>query len=305
MCSWIAAPHVATASCDTTIVRHDDEVTTGSSGLYDNRNVTIPVWHQGPVWQSCWAIVERALSTEEYLDIQPWPPIELLGQLVVHAALGRRGLLEEDTTGDVFERETDRFELDAWAKMELSNWIAADDTAILDTPLGSLGQEQGDRCRDALIVSSTVAWAVNVVSRATLPVPTDGQAESESLDWAPGPWTPVRNVIKSIRVRADDVLARERERWELLAWRSALFDDPEAIDLDRQALGEAIVEVAGQSLVETSVTDFIDAHGRSFGEMSPDDLTQIGHEAELRLRTLNWICGFGESPQTAPLFLDD
>lgn len=245
------------------------------------------------------------MNDDDYLDIRPWPPIELLGQLVAHVALGRRGLVELDDSGDVFERETDRFELDAWAKLELTAWLTADQGEILDTQLGNLSEAQLAGSQDALIVASTIGWAIHVVPVPTLPVSTDGGPEGIVLDWAPGPWTAVRNGVKAIRVRSDELLAIERERWELLAWRTTLFQDDESIDADQEALEETIAELAGQSLVETDGRDFLAAHRTPFNALEPDDFVQIAHEAELRLKTLNWVCGFGETPSTAPVFLED
>ncbi len=245
------------------------------------------------------------MNDDDFLDIRPWPPIELVGQLVSHVALGRRGLIETDESGDVFERETDRFELDAWAKLELAAWMSADQTAKLAAPLGSLSETQLEACHDALIVASTIGWATYIVALATLPISTDGGPEGVVLDWAPGPWTPVRNSVKAIRVRSDEHLATERERWELLAWRCTLFQDDESIDVDQQALEETIAELVGQSLVENNGQDFIAARGRPFGALPAEDLAQIAHEAELRLKSLNWTCGFGETPASAPIFLED
>ncbi len=245
------------------------------------------------------------MNDEEFLDIHPWPPIELVGQLVSHVALGRRSLIESDEQGDRFERETDRFELDAWAKLDLTVWMSVDQSAILAAPLANLSEAQLEACHDALIVASTIGWATYIVALPTLPITTDGGPEGVVLDWAPGPWTPVRNSVRAIRVRSDEHLATERERWELLAWRSTLFQDDEAMDVDQQALEETIAELAGQSLVETNGQDFIAARGKPFGALPADDLVQIAHEAELRLKTLNWICGFGATPASAPIFLED
>ncbi|MBA2469920.1 MAG: hypothetical protein H0V37_10995 [Chloroflexia bacterium] len=242
---------------------------------------------------------------DDYIDIRPWPPIELAGQLVAHVTLGRRGLIENDEEAHVFEHETDRFELDAWAKLELTAWLAADDTPILAAPIGNLTDSQAEHCDDALIVASTIGWAIHVVTFPSLPLATDGGAEQLVLDWAPGPWTPVRNVVKAIRVRTDEALATERERWELVVWRCTLFEDEETTEVDREALRETIAELPDQGLITTDGGDFIIEDGTPFGELSADELDQLAHEAELRLKTLNWVCGFGDAPQSAPLFLDD
>jgi hypothetical protein len=172
------------------------------------------------------------VDQDDYLDIQPWPVAELAGQLIAHVALGRRGLIEADIDADVFERETDRFELDAWSQLELTAWLDASGTSILSAPSGTLSDEQIDRCNDALVVGSTIAWSMYIVEAPTLSLSTDGSVEQRVLDWAPGPWTPVRNVVKGLRTRTDVALASERERWEPLA----------LLDLRRSRVG------AGRSL---------------------------------------------------------
>src|SRR5680860_1427535 len=111
----------------------------------------------------------------------------MIGQLTAHVAIGRRGLIESDTDTDGFERETDRFELDAWAKLELTSWLTADQIAILEAPLDSLNPDQIDRCEDALVGASSIAWSARVVSESRLPIITDGDPNNER---SPGPPAP-------------------------------------------------------------------------------------------------------------------
>jgi hypothetical protein len=242
------------------------------------------------------------VDQDDYLDIQPWPVAELAGQLIAHVALGRRGLIEADIDADVFERETDRFELDAWSQLELTAWLDASGTSILSAPSGTLSDEQIDRCNDALVVGSTIAWSMYIVEAPTLSLSTDGSVEQRVLDWAPGPWTPVRNVVKGLRTRTDVALASERERWELIHWRCSIFDDPGSEQEDRSALTETIRELADHPIVSVGEHDFLMDDGREFGDLDPVDLGELFHVSELRLRTMNWVCGFGDSPSTAPLF---
>lgn len=245
------------------------------------------------------------MESDDAIDVQPWPPVELVGQLVTHATLGRRGLIEGDADADMFNRETDRFELEAWARLELSSWLTDEATAILSSPSGNLDSVQVDRCADALLVASAIAWAIRVPGVETLPLPTNGDVEGVLLAWAPGPWTPVRNVYGQVRTRDDEALGRERERWELIAWRCSLFQDEDMIEDDRVALRETIDELAGGILVANDGNDFTLDDGRSFHELAAEVTDQLAHEAEVRLQTLNWTCGFGATPHTAPLFLDD
>lgn len=244
-------------------------------------------------------------DSEDFVDIQPWPVAELAGNLVAHVALGRRGLIESDRDADVFERETDRFELDAWARLELTSWLDTGGLDILDAPTGDLSQGQVERCNDALIIASTIAWTLRVVDDPRLPIVSDGGPEQRAIEWAPGPWTPVRNVLKRLRVRSDEELGRERERWELLHWRSTLFGEPMSIADDRQALAETVKELREHDILQTSGEDFMLDDGASFAGLDDDTLDNLAHQAELRLRALNWVCGYGDTPTSAPLFLDE
>lgn len=244
-------------------------------------------------------------SHDDYINIQPWPVAELIGQLVAHVVIGRRGLIENDTAADIFERDTDRFELDAWAKLELTSWLAPEDAAILKAPIDSLNADQIDRCEDALVVASSIAWSTRVVKEPRLPVISDGAPEQRTIEWTPGPWTPIRSVLKGIRVRSDESLAQERERWELLYWRSQLFGDDSNITADRQALRDTIRELGGQDLMDHDAADLVLGNGTSFTDLDDATLDELARQAEIRLRTLNWVCGFGDRPESAPLFLDE
>ena len=242
---------------------------------------------------------------DDYIDIQPWPVAELIGQLTAHVAIGRRGLIESDPDTDGFERETDRFELDAWAKLELTSWLTADQLAILEAPLDSLNPDQLDRCEDALVVASSIAWCTRVESESRLPIVTDGGPEQRTIAWSPRPWTPIRNVLKGIRVRSDETLAAERERWELLHWRCHLFTEESDLDEDRKALRDTIRELQGQDLLGHNDADLILEDGTPFSDLDDDTLDEIASQSEIRLRALNWVCGFGDTPATAPLFVDE
>jgi hypothetical protein len=238
-----------------------------------------------------------------YIDIQPWPVPELVGNLVARTAIARRGVIEADSASDLFARETDRFELDAWARMELTPWLLTGDSEILESPVGNLEPGQLAVCHDAMFQASSVAWALHLVPAVELPIFSDGEPERLALEWAPGPWTPVRNVVKGARLRADEALARERERWELLYWRLVL---PEPLDSDaRIALADAVAEASEINLMPIHGSDFATDDGVRFCDLPAESRDAFAHEAEIRLRSLNWVCGIGERIDSAPLIDDE
>ncbi len=114
----------------------------------------------------------------------------------------------------------------------------------------------------------------------------------------------MQGKVKSVRVRSDEELAREREKWDIAVWRLSLFQDSDGAEGDRAALTEAIDEVAAMGLLRTDGRDFLTDEGVSFATLSEDELAEMAHVAEVRLRALNWVCGFGEDWESAPLYLD-
>lgn len=234
---------------------------------------------------------------DDELDIQPWPVLELVGRAVVLTSVAKRGMLEVDDEDDVFGRETDRFELSTWARTELSNWITDRELAILNAPIGDLSEEQMLLADEALYAAGAVAWALRSVTTDILPIPDDQAFNAAVMEWAPTPWDKVRNLQKRVRLHSDEELASERERMELWWWRA---ND----DISAEDLAEVVAEVAEAGLIDIVDGDFGTDEGVAFGNLDDDSQTEIGWISEQRLRTLNWVCGFGDSWESAPLELD-
>ena len=239
-----------------------------------------------------------------FLSIDPWPIAELAGQLVARATLGRRALIETDTETDPFERETDRFELEAWSRLELTSWLTPPEMEILAAPVGQLSDQQVATAEQGTLIASTIGWALNVVKTERIQAPTSGEAEGLVLEWAPTPWTPLRSVIKPLRLRGEEKLATERERWEVLLWRLELFGEPTSMAEDQNAWSEAIREIEEARLWPIQDGDLTLDDGRQISALDAMETSDLMEEAEVRLRSLNWVCGYGNSPVTAPLDLD-
>lgn len=240
----------------------------------------------------------------EYIDIQTWPVQVMVGRLVSLATVGRRGAIEADQATDVFDAETDRFDLQSWAALELQPWLSVEEARILRTPVGELTEDDLASSADALTASAAIAWALRVLPEDALTIPPNSADGQRLLEWSPRPWTRVRGVVKSVRVRSDEELANEREKWDIVVWRISLFQDADDATNDRTALAEAISEASAAKLLRTDGIDFLTDAGLSFAKMSDDDLAELEHVAGIRLRSLNWVCGFGEDWESAPLFLD-
>ena len=234
---------------------------------------------------------------DDELDIQPWPVLELVGRAVALTSVAKRGMLEVDEDDDVFSQETDRFELSTWARTELSHWITDAELAVINAPIGSLTEEQLLFTEEALYAGGAVAWALRSVTADKLPIPDDEAFNAAVMEWAPTPWDMVRRLQKRVRLRSDEDLAAERERMELWWWRAN--DDIPADDL-----AEVVAEVAEAGMIDVVDGDFATDGGVAFGALAEEDRDDIAWIAEQRLRALNWVCGFGDSWESAPLVLD-
>lgn len=236
---------------------------------------------------------------DDSIDIHPWPVVELVGRAVVLATVARRGMIDLDEDRDLFEAEADQFDLSAWARTELQNWVNARDAALLTKPAGEMNADELAECEDALIGASTIAWALRAVAIPELPVPQDESVEKATLDWAPEPWEKVRPLQQQARLRSDEDLARERERWELWYWR--------AVDAEEHpdALADVVADVGAARLIPIVDGDFAANDGTPFSRLSASMREDIAWLAERRLRTLNWVCGFGTDWDAAPLYLDE
>ncbi len=234
---------------------------------------------------------------DDELDIQPWPVLELIGRAVALTSVAKRGMLEVDDENDVFSAETDRFELSTWARTELSNWITDAELAVLNTPLGDLDEDQMLLADEALYAAGAVCWALRTVDIERLPILDSEAFNAAVMSWAPGPWDKVRNLQKRVRLRSDEELAAERERMELWHWRANG-------EIASEDLAEVVAEAVEAGLITAVDGDFATDDGFAFGSLGDEERDDIGWIAEQRLRALNWVCGFGDSWETAPIELD-
>ncbi len=244
---------------------------------------------------------------DDYIEIEPWPVREMVGHLVATATVARRGLMEISPSDDPFERETDRFELESWARLELSQWLTEAEYRLLEREVGTFTPELESEADEHLFAASTVAWALGIKGVGALPIESDGGVEEATVEWCPVPWTHVKGLERRAHLRPPEVLAAERERWEILLWRCELFTDPQSKPDDRAALNDALMELrdVAPGMISKAGDDLGLDNGSSFSSIGAGDLDVLGSVAMVRLRALNWVCGYGDSPLHAPLYLDD
>jgi len=246
---------------------------------------------------------ENLPGDDDALDIEPWPPIELVGRAVVLATVARRyGIeLEFRDGGDPFDLETERFDLSAWARTELHSWLTDDELRILQADNGELSDADADICEDAIVGGVAVLWTLGLIPQDRLPLETDDDLERALLDWAPEPWGNVRPLVKRVHVRSVEDLADERERWELWYWRSSF---PDVLDREStNAIAETAAEATEAGLIDSRDGDFL-IDSRTFGELDELEREAVAATSHARLHALNWACGLGQTWESTPLLID-
>lgn len=232
------------------------------------------------------------------IEIEPRPIIELVGRATALATVTRRGMLETTAEGDVYATDTDRFELYSWARSELRDWATPAELRLLGTPIGQLQAVDLADCDAALFGASAIAWALGVATGDSLPLPPDGAAEEATLAWAPEPWAAVIEAARTSSVRDETALATERERWELWYWRAI------EVENSTEELAEVVASLRESNLLPIAGDDFATDSGLPYHDLDPQGQEEIGWLAELRLRALNWVCGFGDGWDEVPLYPD-
>lgn len=247
------------------------------------------------------------VNGEDSIDINLRPVGEVVRRAVLLISLVRRAGMEQGDPGgdenDAFERETDRFELYSWARKELANAGTDDEQALLNTPAGELAPAQADRCLSASLPASALCWSLGVVGSLS-PGDADNPPLDQLFNWAPQPWDEASRFAKNARLRDEETIAQEREKWELWYWRATL----EAADLEPdedldELLGDVVGVAADAGLIDVIDGDF-SLDGKAFELVNPDRQATIAHLSEDYLRALNWVCGFGDSWESVPLYPD-
>lgn len=242
---------------------------------------------------------------DDILDIELRPVDQVFRRAVLLATLVRRAAFEkpgpEAGEQDPFERETDRFDLYSWAMKELSNTATADEQSLLRAPVGDLAQEEIDLCLASALPANALMWALGGTSSLGLNDTPESIVET-LLGWTMGPWDEVGRAAKGQTLRSEELIAFERERWELWYWRATLDES----DLDPgETLHDVVADVAEDAIdvgiIDVSERDFA-FDGRPFGSISGDEQERIADLAEGYLIALNWVCGFGSSWDDVPLY---
>lgn len=237
-------------------------------------------------------------SSDDFIDIELRSAADVAARAIVLATVTRRGILEVAPQSDE-DAEATRFDLALWLGSNPHIVQEAAEVTLLGAPIGSLTEEELDICLDAAEATVTLDWCLAATNTA-LPQPSSQVNLEPVIERLSQPWQDPMPAIASAVLRTEQDIAIERERAEIWWWRASLL--PEDLDdTETQAALRAVAsEAATANLIDTIDSDLA-LLGRSFAEHDEDTQATVLAIAAVRLRTLNWVCGFGESWTDAPL----
>ncbi len=227
--------------------------------------------------------------------------------MIVLGGVVRRVSLERQTGEPEDDAETLRFDLTAWLHVEGLEPVASrHERRVFSTRIGALPAEAVAAASWQGEAVIALGWVLGMIGE----MPSyDRAADLATLLAAvPSPWKRTASFRSGPIARSETAIANERERAELWHWRSEVAEVMQNVDpRERASLLAAVREVAHEAhafghLPSLRDDDFPVAH-RSYHELRPMELDEIGAIAAARLQALNWVCGFGDDWDSVPLQL--
>jgi hypothetical protein len=246
--------------------------------------------------------VERSEPSEDEIDVTIRPAREVAARAIVLATLLRRLALERGKDA-AEEANAEAFDLREWLRDHgLLDAASARERALLARPATTLSD-------DEIAVWSWQGAALEAISWSLRPLPANPRRSPASLedilDTIPAPWDDPDDWIRTASIQPVETIAGERERAEVWHWRAiteALRREtpPGARGEIDGAIRDVVREASASGVVEVSGGDFLVGSQR-IRDLAPNALDELQMTTAERLRTLNWLCGFGESWDDVPL----
>ncbi len=239
------------------------------------------------------------------VEIELRTPVELADRLVILASVCRRAFLEMQTTdAPEDDAEGERFDLLAWLRTEnLDAAVSPVERQLLTTRVGRLAADEAEAASWQAEGLAVLGWAaVMVTAVPPYDIPADPAA---ALALIPAPWDTTTAFRRSVHLRSEDDVARERERAELWHWRASTAElAPRLSRRDQDGLRDAVRDVAVEALLAGLILDIRDddfaVGGRPYRDLPSDTVETLGEIAFQRHRALNWLCGLGDDWDKVP-----
>jgi len=243
------------------------------------------------------------LDSDE-IDVELRTPVEIRARILILSAIFRRLALENAPLEEEEDSLADAFDEREWLREQgLARQLTARETALLDSPLGSIAPELTIEASWQGEALSALAWAVDAMPMPSVDATSDPRPIMELV---PRPWDAIKAWMSQPVIVSESDAVRERELAEIWHWRATTeLLRREASPADRRDFEAAIREVAAEARsagIAPALRDGdFSVRGRSIKESSDTEIDELIAATGQRLRALNWLCGFGDSWDDAPL----
>lgn len=245
---------------------------------------------------------------DDTLEINLRAPRDAALRLLIEIGIVNRAGLESAAKSGYEMADEERFDLYAWlidagAEPLMSHF----ERGIFNETVGELGEEDVRELSFSLETAGLLAWALGrVEADAGTPVRVNGGALLASL---PGPGDVVGAFLNDAKLRSLETIAEAREIAEIWCWRiDAGIDRDTMSPSEKRELDETVLVTADEAMTagylhETIEGDFA-LNGKRVRDLDEETMDELWWITQRKAKTLNWLCGYGESWEDAPTFIE-
>lgn len=238
---------------------------------------------------------------EDELEINLRPATEVGRRLLVLATLIEHLTLEDAGAADADEQAARLFDLREWLRAE-EIWPAMtqDEVLLVAGPAPLPADDDPFSLQETIEAFAALAWCLHLAEQLEAGVPANVDAIIETL---PHPWEATAAWLGRLQLRSLDDVAAQREAAELWTWRLLTEADLYAASAaERDELREVIraTEREGRSAGLLPRGGFL-VQGRNISTLNVSERNSLLAAMLARLKTLNWVCGYGERWDDVPL----
>lgn len=243
---------------------------------------------------------DNAVDVDEHIDIDLRPVAAVAARGIIIASL--IGLLARTTDDD--DPATLVFDLREWLRAErLWDKCTEREQAVFTHPDISLDDPAGIDLESLAEQLTTLGWALSLAD------PFSGASEfslAGLINAIPGPWDKTSPWIAARELRPEPLIAIERERAEIWHWRLEIESyrrvaSGQDLDEIEQAISEVTSDGMAAGLLAPGGNGGFTLDGTPLSAANLPAIASLEAAMRERLRTLNWVCGFGTTWDDVPL----
>ena len=245
---------------------------------------------------------------DDTLEINLRAPRDAALRLLIEIGIVNRAGLESAAKSGYAKADEERFDLYAWlvdagAEPLMSNY----EQSVFKEQVGEIVDEDVRELSFSLETAGLLAWALGKIEAdAGTPIRVNGGALLASL---PGPGDAVGAFVNDAKLRSIDEIAEAREIAEIWCWRiDAGIDRDTMSPAEKRELDETVLVTADEAMTAGYLHETIDGdfarNGKKVRDLDEETLDELWWITQRKAKTLNWLCGYGESWEDAPTFIE-